>query len=273
MKKYQLGLDELEQMKGELRHLKEDMDRGLREAKAEKSKFMSLSLKFDRDRDQMLEQSVKRAEKKIDQLIERSKVDDVFRRHERLEQAKFQLPEVIKASQKAPTSAPKIETPDDFAKAFPAGSKIFVPSLGRDGVLQGVPNARGEVPVLSNSMRLMVPWDQLRPPQQASNPTFEIVRKSTNMAASVMESDRTIDVRGLPLEEALHLLETNLDTATLHNEDRIKIIHGHGTEALKKGIRNYLSRSVYVKKWKVGTAETGGDGVTWVELKDQPGMT
>jgi DNA mismatch repair protein MutS2 len=61
MKKYQLGLDELEQMKGELRHLKEDMDSGLREANAEKSKLMSLSLKFDRDRDQMLELWVKRA--------------------------------------------------------------------------------------------------------------------------------------------------------------------------------------------------------------------
>ena len=50
------------------------------------------------------------------------------------------------------------------------------------------------------------------------------------------------------------------------NEDRLKIIHGHGTESLKKAIRTYLSRSIYVKKWKAGSAETGGDGVTWVEL-------
>lgn len=269
MKQYQLGLGEVESMKTELRHFKDELDVQTRAAKQEKAKFMALSLKFDRERDQMLEQSVKRAEKKIDQLIERSKVDDVFRRHERLEQVKFELPNLVKASGRPVSGPTKIETAEDFAKAFPPGSKVFVPSLGRDGVLQGIPNARGEVPVLSNSMRLMVPWTQLRLPQQATNPTFDIVRKNTNLSTSQLENDRVVDVRGLAVEEAIDLLETQLDTATLHSEDRVKIVHGHGTEALKRGVRNFLSRSVYVKKWKVGTAETGGDGVTWVELKDQ----
>jgi DNA mismatch repair protein MutS2 len=70
------------------------------------------------------------------------------------------------------------------------------------------------------------------------------------------------------MEEALRLLDTQLDTAALGSESRIKVVHGHGTDALKKGIRAYLSRSVYVKKWKAGTPESGGDGVTWVELRE-----
>lgn len=271
MKNYQLGLGEIESMKAELRHLKDSLDQQMREAKQEKSKFVALSLKFDREREQMLEQSVKRAERKIDQLIEKTKVDEVFRKHENLERIKFQLPEVVKASTKTVSSPVKIETAGDFSKAYPPGSKVFVPSLGRDGVIQGVPNARGEVPVLSNSMRLMVAWDQLRLPNQAQNPTFNVARRAANISAGPLDTDRVVDVRGLPLEDAIHSLETQLDTATLHNEDRVKIVHGHGTEALKRGIRNFLSRSVYVKKWKVGTPESGGDGVTWVELKDQPG--
>ncbi len=272
MKNYQLGLSEIESMKSELRTLKDSLDHQMKEAKQEKSKFVALSLKFDRERDQMIDQSVKRAEKKIDQMIEHSKVENVFRRHEKLEQVKFKLPEVIKAStvKSSSSTPPKIETPEDFARAYPPGSKVFVPSLGRDGVLQGMPNARGEVPVLSNSMRLMVPWEQLRIAQQAANPTASLVRKVGGISSSPMDSDRVIDVRGLPLEDAIHSLESQLDTATVHNEDRVKIVHGHGTEALKRGLRNFLSRSIYVKKWKVGTPETGGDGVTWVELKDQP---
>lgn len=77
-----------------------------------------------------------------------------------------------------------------------------------------------------------------------------------------------IDIRGLTIEDANEQVELQLDTAALNKEDRIKIIHGHGTEALKRAIRGYLSRSVYVKNWKAGTKDTGGDGVTWVELKD-----
>ena len=78
--------------------------------------------------------------------------------------------------------------------------------------------------------------------------------------------DMSLDVRGKTVEEAIEELELSLDRAAQHREDRLKVIHGHGTEALKKAVRAYLSRSIYVKKWKAGSQENGGDGITWVEL-------
>ncbi len=77
-----------------------------------------------------------------------------------------------------------------------------------------------------------------------------------------------MDLRGKSVEEALEDLEIALDSAFTQKEERMKIIHGHGTEALKKSVRTYLSRSVYVKKWKAGSPEQGGDGITWVEIGD-----
>ncbi len=85
---------------------------------------------------------------------------------------------------------------------------------------------------------------------------------------SHLDQDRTLDMRGQTLDDALEQLELQLDTAVMNQESRIKIVHGHGTDTLKKGLRSYLSRSAYVKKWKAGTPETGGDGVTWAELRD-----
>jgi DNA mismatch repair protein MutS2 len=267
VKRYHSGLEEVEKMKEELRALRESASADIKEAKAEKSRYAALVQKFERDKEKMLDQSVKRAEKKIETLIEHSKVEDVFRRHERLEQIKQSMPEVIKASAQPKAAAPKIETAEDFARAFPPGSKVFAPSIGRDGVIQSQPNSKGEVAILSNSMRLMVPWNQIRPPQQAVNPTAEIVRRAGEVT-SPLDQDRNVDLRGLSSDEAIRHLEDQLDTATLNQESRIKVVHGHGTDALKKSIRNYLSRSIYVKKWKAGTPETGGDGVTWVEVKD-----
>lgn len=265
-KQYHLGLEEVEKIKTELRTLMEQVQNESKEAKSEKSRYHALAAKFEREKEQMLEQAVKRAEKKIESMIENSKVDDVFKRHERLEQIKFEMPEIVKAST-APKSTPaSLETSEDFAKAYPPGSKVFAPTIGRDGVIQSVPNSKGEVAILSNSMRLMVPWQQLRPPHQAANPTTEIVRRAGEVS-SHLDQDRTVDMRGQSLEEALRLLEVQLDTAVLNQEARIKIVHGHGTDTLKKGLRSYLSRSVYVKKWKAGTPETGGDGVTWAELR------
>jgi DNA mismatch repair protein MutS2 len=92
------------------------------------------------------------------------------------------------------------------------------------------------------------------------------VRQSSPFAVALADEDRTLDLRGKTVEEALSELELALDKAAQTQEDRLKIIHGHGTETLKKAVRTYLSRSIYVKKWKAGSPEGGGDGVTWVEL-------
>ena len=117
-------------------------------------------------------------------------------------------------------------------------------------------------------MRLFVNWQQLKPSQSIQNPTSSIVRRTSGVQVTLQDTDRVIDVRGKTSEEAIEILEVLLDAASVNHEDRVKIVHGHGTETLKRSIRAHLSRSLYVKKWKAAGAETGGDGVTWAELKD-----
>jgi DNA mismatch repair protein MutS2 len=163
-------------------------------------------------------------------------------------------------------SGSKIESGEEFSKAFPPGSKIYVPSLRRDGIIQSVPNAKGEITILSQSIRLNIHWKELRPAQQ-TNPTAKILRQMPYSFSGVIDvSETSIDLRGKTADEAIDLLEGFLDKSILHRNIRIKIIHGHGTDTLKRIVRSHLSRSVYVKTWQAGTPETGGDGVTWVEL-------
>lgn len=261
-------LAEIEVMKEELSDLRNSLIDELKVARESKKKYHDLLANFKRERDQWLEKSVKKAEKKIDQLIDVANVTDIFRRHEKLQQIKHELPEVVKATPSTGRPRPKLETAEDFEKIYPPGSVIFIPSVGQEGVVQGRANSKGEIPVLSNSMRLTVPWQQLKPPQSMQNPTQAIFRRSSGVTVTLQDTERVIDVRGKSVEDAVGLLETQLDTAALAGEDRVKIVHGHGTETLKRAVRSHLSRSVYVKKWKAANAETGGDGVTWAELKD-----
>ena len=100
-----------------------------------------------------------------------------------------------------------------------------------------------------------------------SNPTARLARQGGVASASLNNEEKTVDLRGQNVDTALTKLENALDLAVTQQEDRIKIVHGHGSsDILKKSIRNFLSRSVYVKKWKAGGSESGGDGITWVEL-------
>lgn len=261
-------LREIESLREELQKMREELADELKHARESKRKYMDLIQLFKKERDQWLERSVKKAEKKIDELIDHAAVQDIFRRHERLQQIKQELPEVVKASS-ATTKRPKIETVEDFEKIYPPGSLVHIPSINQDGVVQGKANSKGEIPVLSHSsMRLFVHWQQLRPPQSLQNPTQSIVRRTSGVTVTLQDTERVIDVRGKSVEDAIGTLETQLDAAALNNEERVKIVHGHGTEALKRAIRAHLSRSIYVKKWKAASPETGGDGVTWAELKD-----
>jgi DNA mismatch repair protein MutS2 len=260
-------LAEIESMKEELQALRNNLIDELKEAKDSKRKYSDLIQLFRKERDQWMERAVKKAEKKIDEMIDFSQVDNIFKRHEKLQQIKTELPEVVKAST-VKAKRLSIETADDFEKIYPPGSVVFIPSVGQEGIIQGKANAKGEIPVLSHSMRLTIHWQQLKPPQSLQNPTQSIVRRSSGVQVTLVDTERVIDVRGKATEDAIGLLETQLDAASLNSEDRVKIVHGHGTEVLKRAIRSHLSRSVYVKKWKAGGPDTGGDGVTWAQLKD-----
>jgi DNA mismatch repair protein MutS2 len=220
--------------------------------------------KFESEKERRLEKELKKAEKKVEEAISTAQVQDTFKKFLSLNEVKASLPDIVKATPF--TMENRITSADDFAKKFPPGSKVHVPSLGQDGIIQSQPNSRGEVLILSNSIRLQLPWSDLKPAGQSQNPTAQIVRKTSTFTASLVDEDKTLDLRGKSVDEALEELEMALDQAFGRKEDRLKVIHGHGTEALKKSVRTYLSRSVYVKKWKAGAVEQGGDGVTWVEI-------
>lgn len=262
------AMDQIDQMKSDLHSMQDLLRKETVKAKAEKEKFEKLRTEMEKERENLLSKTVRKAEKKIDELISHAKVDETFRRHRNLQDVKTQLPEVVKSRASSGQQVAAVATAEEFGKRFPPGTKIFVPALNQDGIIQSTPNNKGEVLVLSNSIQMRMPWSELKPPSSAQNPTAGLVRRSSSVTVALHEADRVLDLRGVTVEEAISQLEMDLDNAVAAKEDRIKVIHGHGTETLKKAVRAYLSRSVYVKKWKAGSPDQGGDGMTWAELSD-----
>lgn len=257
------GLEQIEQLKIDIANLQEHLRKETQKATATKNKYENLLNQLNKEKENRLANTLRKAEKKVEEAIGLAKAGDIFERHRNLQEIKYKLPEIVKAK---PITLGAVESAEDFAKRFPTGSKVFVPSLHQDGIVQSTPNAKGEVMILSNSIRLQLPWQELRSPDKPQNPTAQLVRKSSSVTVALNEDETILDLRGKTVESALEDLEIALDKAAQVREDRLKIIHGHGTEALKKAVRTYLSRSIYVKKWKAGAPEAGGDGITWVEL-------
>lgn len=250
-------MNEIEIAKEQIAVLRKELHEKVQELESEKTILKRKIVEFERDRDKRLEKEIKDIKAKIEDEMRHTSVDKIFTDHERRSSIVTDFPEIIKT--------PKEEnlTLDRFIKAFPSGSVVYVTSLQRDAIIQGQPNKQGEVPVLAGSMRLTLPWEQLKPPKKAANP---LSKRSfqTQMYVDTVEKPDTLDVRGKNVNLAIEELEKFLDRATVQRLDRVKVIHGHGSEALKKTIRGHLSRSTYVNRWTSSQDGTGDDGVTLV---------
>jgi dsDNA-specific endonuclease/ATPase MutS2 len=84
---------------------------------------------------------------------------------------------------------------------------------------------------------------------------------------SMQSRANTLDLRGQRADEALGELETFLDRTALEGADTVFVIHGHGTGALRKVVREYLATSPYVERFRPGGKGEGGDGVSVVSLR------
>jgi DNA mismatch repair protein MutS2 len=75
-----------------------------------------------------------------------------------------------------------------------------------------------------------------------------------------------INLLGLRVHEALPRLEAFLDQAVLSHQPSVRIVHGMGTGALRRAVREYLANSPYCASYDEAPRVEGGGGVTIAEL-------
>jgi len=134
-----------------------------------------------------------------------------------------------------------------------------------------------EALVAAGPLKMRVPLSELRaakarPPKTQFGGGGESIGKAVRRAEQAAAAEWTLgerrcDVRGLRLEDALREVDVFLDRLSRSEEEQALIIHGHGTGALKRAIRDYLDSSPYVRMYRPGASEEGGDGVTVVGLR------
>ncbi len=97
-------------------------------------------------------------------------------------------------------------------------------------------------------------------------------RTTPNTNAAELRIDRarsvasSLDLRGARVEEALEALNRYLDDAGLAGLDKVLIIHGMGTGAVRDAVRSMASSHPLVKSMRPGQRGEGGDGATIVEF-------
>ena len=76
-----------------------------------------------------------------------------------------------------------------------------------------------------------------------------------------------VNLIGMTVDEAIPVLDKYLDDAYLAHLPSVRIVHGKGTGALRKGVHNYLRRLKYVSEFHLAEFGEGDAGVTIVTFK------
>lgn len=145
------------------------------------------------------------------------------------------------------------------------GMDVLWKTQNKVGTIIKIQEGEEKVLLQVGSMNFWVPRRELAPAPQtkARQPARASVRIDTAPKSDVLPE---IDVRGHLLDEAVEKVDKFLDDAVLAGWGEVRIIHGKGTGALRRGLADFLETHARVKNKKIGAWNEGDLGVTIVEL-------
>lgn len=164
------------------------------------------------------------------------------------------------------TKKPKKQhKPSDFR----LGESVKVLSMNLTGTVSSLPDARGNVTVQMGILRSQVNISDLEiieePSPYAPKKLARTSKGKIGMSKSLSVSTE-INLLGKTVDEAVSELDKYLDDALLSHLSTVRVVHGKGTGALRKGIHEYLRRQKHVKSYRLAEFGEGDAGVTIVEL-------
>ncbi len=177
-------------------------------------------------------------------------------------------------SDKIKKNIEKFKLPQEDVGHIDEGDYVLVKSLDRKGVVISKNIKKQQYKIQVEHLKLTIPFVDIQKigkdelPKEAKND--ETVYTSSNYLA---HSDRLekkakfkheINIRQMNTEDAQIRLEKYLDDAFLLNISPVYIIHGRGKGILREKVACLLEQLVYVKSYRYGKANEGGDGVTVV---------
>ncbi len=145
------------------------------------------------------------------------------------------------------------------------GDTVWVRPLNTKGQVLEIDRGEAEVQVGPARTRVRVTALELRPPTSLplrdEGPEEGAIHVSTAPSPSVR-----LDLRGCTVEEALQQLDRHLDAALRAGLPWVRVIHGKGTGALRRAVRDFLADHPFISTYEAGGDREGGEGVTVAKL-------
>ena len=155
------------------------------------------------------------------------------------------------------------------AKDLKVGDAVRVISLNLKGTVSTLPDAKGYLFVTLGIMRTKVKLSDLEKIDEAEIIAPGVKKSSTGKLRIEKSKAATTEINllGMTVDAACMELDKFIDNAALAHLPSVRIVHGKGTGALRKGVQQYLKRNKHVKSFRLGEYGEGDAGVTIAEIR------
>ena len=277
----------LEEDRKQIEKAREEAEKSRAEADALRKRFEERQAKFDAQRERLLQKANEEAQSVLQEA--KDYVDQTIRRvnkraagsgfSKELEADRTELRgrlNEVGSKLAAKPATPKKKAP--APRQLRVGDGVRVLTLNLNGTVSTLPNAKGDLYVQMGILRSLVNIKDIELLDEASvtgdgvsaatgkSKTPRSNTSSIKMSKSSYVSPE-INLIGKTVDEALPELDKYLDDAYLAHLPQVRVVHGRGTGALRKGVHQHLRRLDYVKSFRLGEFGEGDTGVTLVEFK------
>ena len=236
--------------------------------------------KADQNLDERKERILEKARAEAERILSEAKesADQSIRRINRLsadsgllrelEKERSGLRDKLKSVEK---TAPKKKT---VKAAKPAvlhiGDSVRVLSMDHEAIVSTLPDKNNRLFVRMGVLRTQVSADDVVLIEEEAAVSKGAKQSRSGGAPSFGKASHIspeINLIGKTVDEALGELDKYLDDALLAHLNSVRVIHGRGTGALKKGLLAWLKKQPYVKKCEDAHFDDGGEAVTVVTFR------
>ena len=236
--------------------------------------------KADQNLDERKERILEKARAEAERILSEAKesADQSIRRINRLSADSGLLRELEKERSGLRDKLKSVEKTAPKKKAVKAakpavlhiGDSVRVLSMDHEAIVSTLPDKNNRLFVRMGVLRTQVSADDVVLIEEEAAVSKGAKQSRSGGAPSFGKASHIspeINLIGKTVDEALGELDKYLDDALLAHLNSVRVIHGRGTGALKKGLLAWLKKQPYVKKCEDAHFDDGGEAVTVVTFR------
>ncbi len=221
--------------------------------------------KLEKQKKEILEEAHKKANlllSDVNRKIENT-IKNIIQSNANKEVIKKEKSEIETIKKKTQSYLDKSKNEDKSDYKLNVGDYVSIKGTTSVGVLDEIDVEKDKALITIGTLKIKAKYTSLVPANKSDFKDFEKKRVITDYD----HVKYRLDIKGLRSDEAEFEIIRFLDDSLMYGLERVEILHGKGTGALKQLVHSILKNYKGIKNYYFADIESGGEGITIVEFE------